>query len=138
MVLNGLGVHRKCAGNVVNLSWNFKECFDDVRPLVKNKPKDPKDRDSEMVWDVMSIEYNIKNTLPFTPENTQRLYDMRNGTCNLVIKDESGTGDKPSYSIPKLESFKNSAFEELIEWASTPHTKVDRSYGDNLNNSHIG
>jgi hypothetical protein len=84
MVLNGLGVHRKCAGNVVNLSWNFKECFDDVRPLVKNKPKDPKDRDSEMVWDVMSIEYNIKNTLPFTPENTQRLYDMRNGTCNQV------------------------------------------------------
>jgi hypothetical protein len=59
-----------------------------------------------------------------------------NGKCGLVIKDE--TRDKPPYEIPKLESFKNSGFEELFEWASTPRTKLDRSYGDNLDNSHIG
>ena len=34
--------------------------------------------------------------------------------------------------IPKLESFKNSGFEELFEWASTPRTAMDRSYGDSL------
>ncbi len=69
------------------------------------------------------------------PENLDKLYERKNGKCELVLKDE--TQDKHQYSIPKFESFKNSSFPELFEWASTPQTKLDKSYGDNLNNSHI-
>ena len=89
-----------------------------------------------MILEITSIQHKIKYTLPFTPENIDQLYSMRNGKCSLVLKDE--TRDKPPYDIPKLESFKNSRFEELFEWASTPRTAMDRSYGDSLDNSHIG
>jgi hypothetical protein len=61
---------------------------------------------------------------------------MRNGKCYLALKDE--TQDKPPYDIPKLESFKNSSFDELFEWASTPRTKLDRSYNDTMDQAHIG
>jgi hypothetical protein len=101
------------AGNALNLSWDFKECFDDVRPVVKNRPKDSKDRDSEMVWDIVSIESHIKYTMPFTPENAQKLYDMRNGQCNLVLKDESK--DRPPYSVDSLNHFMTREFDELWE-----------------------
>jgi hypothetical protein len=40
-----------------------------------------------------------------------------------------------------MESFehtKTREFDELWDWASTPRTKLDRSYGDNLDGSHIG
>jgi hypothetical protein len=89
-----------------------------------------------MIRELDHIEHRIKYTLPFSAENVQKLYDMRNGKCFLTLIDM--TQDKPPYDIPKLESFKNSSFPELFEWASTPHTKLDRSYGDSLEASHIG
>ena len=124
------------AGNVMNLSLMYKECFDDVRPVVKNKPKDPKDRDSEMIFETLSIQHNIKYTMPYSPENVQKLYDMRNGACSLAIQDL--TRDRPPYSVESPEHFKTRTFDELWDWAATPRTKMDRSYGDNLDNSHIG
>ena len=39
----------------------------------------------------------MKYTLPFTPDNCDALYSKRNGSCNLVLKDESR--DRPPYSI---------------------------------------
>ena len=123
-------------GNALNISMNHKQRFDDIRPIYTNKAKNPKERDSEMILEITSIQHKMKYTLPFTPENVDQLYSMRNGKCSLVLKDE--TRDKPPYDIPKLESFRNSAFEELFQWASTPRTAMDRSYGDSLEASHIG
>ena len=62
---------------------------------------------------------------------------MKNGKCSLVVIDESGR-DHPPVNVPSFEHFKNSLFEELWEMVTTPKYKMDRSYGDNLDNSHIG
>ena len=102
-------------GNPVNLSMNYKERYDDIRPVYTSKPKNPKERDTEMIMEISSIQHKMKHTLPFTPENVDSLWAKGNGKCGLVLKDE--TQDKPPYSIPKLESFKNSSFPELFEWA---------------------
>jgi hypothetical protein len=123
-------------GNVLNISMNYKQRYDAIRPIYVNKPKNPKDRDPEMILEISSIGHTMKYTLPFTSENVDSLYAKRNSKCILVLQDQSQ--DKPPYEIPKLESFKNSRFEELFEWASTPRTAMDRSYGDSLDNSHIG
>ena len=124
------------AGSPIDQSMNDKELYDDILPIYTVKPENPRARDSKMIREVTSIEHRKKYTLPFTPENLDKLYAMRNGRCWLVLKDE--TVDKPPYSIPKLTSFRDSAFEELFQWASTPRTAMDRSYGDSLEASHIG
>jgi hypothetical protein len=126
------------AGNEVNLSMNYKECFDDVLPKYALKPENPKDdprfKDTKMVNVIDRVEKRIKYTEPFKPETAQKLYDMKNGKCSLCIIDESG-GDHPPVSVPSFESFKNSSFQELFELVTTPKYKLDRSYGDNLDSS---
>jgi hypothetical protein len=124
------------AGNALNLSMNYKECFDEIRPFYTSKPK-TRERDAEMILEITSIEHNIKYTLPFTPENAQKLYDMRNGSCSLVIKDES-RGDKPPYEVASFEHFKSRSFDELWEWAITPRFSLDRSVKDQLQDSQYG
>ena len=122
-------------GNALNISMNYKQRYDDIRPVYANKAKNPKDRDPEMILEITSIQHKMKNTLLFTPENLDKLYEMRNGKCSLVLKDE--TQDKSPYEISKFESFRNSSFPELFEWASTPQTKLDRSYNDTMDQAHI-
>ncbi|HEX5976625.1 MAG TPA: hypothetical protein VFY68_05080 [Nitrososphaeraceae archaeon] len=46
------------------------------------------------------------------------LYAMRNGSCNLVLKDESR--DKPSYSLDSYEHLKTREFDELWDMLSIP------------------
>ena len=122
-------------GNVLNISMNYKERYDDIRPVYANKAKNPKERDSEMILEITSIGHRMKYTLPFTSENVDKLYEMRNGKCILVLKDESQ--DRPPYSIDSFDHLKTRTFDELWDWATTPRTKMDRSYGDNLEASHI-
>jgi hypothetical protein len=43
---------------------------------------------------------SILSLRPFTPENCDALYAMRNGSCNLVLKDEPR--DKPPYSLDRM------------------------------------
>jgi hypothetical protein len=117
-------------GNALNISMNYKQCYDDIRPIYTNKAKNPKDRDPEMILEITSIQHKMKYTLPFTAENVDQLYSMRNGKYNLVLKDE--TQDKPPYSMESFDHFKSRTFEELIEWASTPRTIMDRSVNDQL------
>ena len=68
---------------------NYKERYDDIRPVYTSKPKNPRERDTEMIMEITSIQHKFKYTLPFSPENVQKLYDMRNGKCGLD-KDETG------------------------------------------------
>jgi hypothetical protein len=134
----GIGLDQ--LGNAINISMNDKECYDDVLPIYGQKPEDPKAnpnfRDTKMIRVIDRLEPRIKYTEPFTPETAQQLYDMRNGKCGLVVID--GSSDHPPVNVPSFESFKNSSFQELFELVTTPKYKMDRSYGDNLDNSHIG
>lgn len=124
------------AGNPVNQSMNDKEWFDEILPIYTLKPENPRQRDSKMIREVTSIEHRRKYTSPFTPENLVKLYAMRNGQCSMVLKDDSKA--RPPYSMESFEHTKTREFDELWDWASTPRTKLDRSYGDNLDGSHIG
>jgi hypothetical protein len=123
-------------GNSLNISMDFKQRYDDIRPVYANKAKNPKDRDPEMILEIISITHSMKYTLPFTPENFDTLYAKKNGKCILVLKDESR--DKPPYALDSYEHLKTREFDELWDWVSVPRTKLDRSYGDNLEASHIG
>ena len=104
------------------------------------KPENPKDnpryKDTKMIRVVDRVETRKKYTEPFKPETAQRLWDMKNGKCNLALIDEST--EHPGFGRLPFESFKNSSFRELWDMLATPKIKTDRSYGDNLENSHIG
>jgi hypothetical protein len=123
-------------GNPVNLSMNFKERYDDIRPFYTSKPKNPKERDSEMILEIADIQHKMKYTLPFTPENLDALYAKRNGQCILVLKDESK--DRPPYSLDSFEHLKTRTFDELWEWATTPKFSLNRSVKDQLQDSQYG
>ncbi|MGI0002460.1 MAG: hypothetical protein ACRD42_05215 [Nitrososphaeraceae archaeon] len=129
-------------GNEVNISMNDKEKYDETRPQYVLRPEDPKAnpqlKNTKMVRTIDRLERNIKYTLPFNAKEAQRLYDMKNGKISLCVIDESGgVGDHPPVTVPSFEHFKM-PFQELWEMVTTPKYKMDRSYGDNLDNSHIG
>ena len=90
-----------------------------------------------MIREVETIEHRPKYLLPFTAEAAQKLYDMRNGNCTLVLKDES-KGDKSPISVESFDQFKRLEFDELWEMVSTPRYKLDRSAKDNLNDAQYG
>ena len=50
-------------GNALNISMNYKERYDDIRPVYANKAKNPKDRDPEMILEITSIGHTMKYTL---------------------------------------------------------------------------
>jgi len=124
------------AGNPINQTFNDKEFFDDILPIYTVKPK-TKEKDSEMIREIKNIEHRKKCTLPFTAENVQKLHDMRIGRCNLVIIDES-RGDKPPISVESFEHFKTREFGELWDLVATPRYKMDRSYGNHLDDTQYG
>jgi hypothetical protein len=78
-------------------------------------------------------------TLPFNEENFQNLYKMRptesSSSVSLVIWAE-GASDRPR-QITDLELFSKKPFDDLWLEAITPRYKLDRSYKDNLEASHI-
>ena len=123
-------------GNPLNLSMDFKERFDDIRPFYKSKSKNPRERDSEMILEITSIEHKMKYTLPFTPENVDALYAKRNGQCTLVLKDESKDG--PPYSLDSFDHLRTRTFDELWEWAITPKFSLDRNVKDQLQDRQYG
>jgi hypothetical protein len=95
------------AGNPISISMNQKEMFDNILPIYK-----------------------------LNAETVQKLYDMRNGNCPLVIMDES-RGDKPPISVDSFEHFKTRLFDELWNMVAIPRYKMDRSYGDRLDDTGV-
>jgi hypothetical protein len=116
-------------GNTIDISMNDKEMYNDVLPIRTLKPENPKDnprfRDTKMVNVIDRLEKRMKYTEPFTPETVQKLYDMRNGECTLVIINE--IGDHNPYEVTSLEAFKTRPFEELWEMVTTPKYKMEPS-----------
>jgi hypothetical protein len=78
-------------------------------------------------------------TLPFNEENFQNLYKQRptqsTSSVTLAIYVE-GASDRPR-QITDPELFSKKPFDEMWEEMITPKYKLDRSYKDNLEASHI-
>jgi hypothetical protein len=123
------------AGNPINQTFDDTEAYNDILPTYKLRPENPKERDSKMISEVIGIQDRIRYTLPFTKENAQRLWDMRNGNCTLVLKDESK--DSKPYSVDSFEQFINPDFAALMEMLAIPRWKIDRSYGDRLDDTGV-
>ena len=117
-------------GNPRQHSLNDNECFDDVLPIYTPKPENPKDnprfKDTKMVSTIDRLERRIKHTEPFKPETVQKLYDMRNGNCSLVVIDEFGAAHL-HVSVPSFEHFRDRPFEELWDLVTTPRYKMEPS-----------
>ena len=109
------------AGNQIAQSMDDKEMYDDTLPIYKLQPKDPRNRDSEMIREIRNIEHRIKYTELFNPETVQKLYDVRDGKCTLVLKDE--TSDGSPVQVISLDDFMNRPFEELWVYLHTPRQK---------------
>lgn len=73
------------AGNPITISMNDKEWYDDILPIYKLKPENPRDRESPMIRELDHIEHRPAYTLPFNETNLHKLYDMRNGRCALSV-----------------------------------------------------
>ena len=101
-------------GNPVSISMDDKEVFDDILPIYKMKPEKPNDRDSKMICEVHAIEHKTRYKMHYSPENVQKIWDMRQGPCILIIKDES-RGDTSPIAVESFEDFKNKSIDDILE-----------------------
>jgi hypothetical protein len=118
------------------------------KPITRHefKKKDPKNEysHSERVCVQADINpYEIRYTeytLPFNNENFQNLYKQKpiesTSSVSLVIYAE-GASDRPR-QITNPDHLAKRDFDEMWEEMITPEFKLDRSYKDNLEGSHIG
>jgi hypothetical protein len=78
--------------------------------------------------------------LPFNQENFDNLYKQKatedSSSVTMIIYQEWAS-DRP-HQITNVDQFKNRPFDDLWQEAITPKYKLDRSYKDNLEGSHIG
>jgi hypothetical protein len=98
--------------------------YDDILPIYKMVPENPRQRDTKMLRQFERIEHRLVHTLPFSSDAVAKLYDMRNGNRSLVLKDES-KGDKHPVNIESFEDFRDKPFDELWLLAITPKTSLN-------------
>jgi hypothetical protein len=79
---------------------------------------------------------------PFNPQNLKTLYKMRPAeepaSVTLIIQKVGYDGNPLGhpYQVEKYEDFAK-PFQELWDYLSTPKYRLDRGYGDNLQDSPI-
>ena len=134
------------AGNEVEHSFVDPEMF--YKPVTRYefRKNDPKNEYSHS--ERVCVEAGInphdnrytEYTLPFNEENFQNLYEQRptesSSSVSMVIWAE-GASDRPR-QITDPEHFAKREFDEMWQEMITPRFKLDRSYKDNLESSHIG
>jgi hypothetical protein len=133
------------AGNEVEHSFTDPELFYKPKTRHEFKRKEPKNEYSPMerVYVEAALnpyDYNYTEyTLPFNKENFDMLYEQRPQksalSVSLTIYAE-GSSDKPR-AITTVEQFMR-PFDDLWLEMITPKFKLDRSFNDNLESSHIG
>jgi hypothetical protein len=131
-------------GNEVEHSFTDPEVYYEPWMEYALKPKDSMNPDGpkERVCVTAGInEYVLelkKYTLPFNQKNFESLYSQRPGKSSnqvsLIILEEGIVGPR---KIENPDKFSKTPFEELWEEATTPKFKMDRSFNDNLEASHI-
>jgi hypothetical protein len=133
------------AGNEVEHSFVDPEMF--YKPVTRYefKKKDPKNEYSPLErvcveaginpYDYRYTEY----TLPFNEKNFENLYNQRptkdSSSVSMVILAE-GASERPR-QITSIEKFSKTPFDDLWQEAITLKYKLDRSYGDTPEASHI-
>src|SRR5215208_8258797 len=132
-------------GNEVEHSFTDPEMYFTPQTKYELKPKDPKNPDGlkERVCVEAGINEAVAETiryiLPFNAKNFDSLFEQRLGksaaSVSLTILEEGST-ERPR-QITNHEKFRNTPFEDLWVDATTPKFKLDRSYKDNLEGSHI-
>jgi hypothetical protein len=122
------------AGNPINISVVDPEMYDDILPIYSVRPEKPGDRDTKYIREVINIEHRAKYTEAFNLETVQKLYDMKNGKCALILKVE--TGDIPPREVISLQYFMNRPFDELLDYLtpkatsnSNKNTENHKQYG---------
>jgi hypothetical protein len=110
-----------------------------MRPVDKRIPNDPEKIRSHWCQD-----FTKQFDLPVNQQDLKTLYKMRPAeepaSVSLIILKLGYDGNSlvHPYKIEKYEDFANRPFDELYELMSTLKYKLDRSYKDNLEGSHIG
>jgi hypothetical protein len=134
------------AGNEVEHSFTDPELY--YKPITRYefRKKDPKNEYSHSERVCVEAGINPHNnhyteyTLPFNEENFESLYKQRptesSSSVTMVIFAE-GARERPR-QITNPEQFAKREFDEMWEEIITPKFKLDRSYKDNLEGSHIG
>jgi hypothetical protein len=132
------------AGNEVEHSFTDPEMF--YKPVTRYefRKNDPKNEYSHP--ERVCVEAGInphdnrytEYTLPFNEENSQNLYKQRptesSSSVSMVIYAEAAS--EAPRSITSVEQFMK-PFDDLWLEAITPKFKMDRSFNDNLEASHI-
>jgi hypothetical protein len=131
-------------GNEVEHSFTDPEIFYKPKTRYEIKTKDPKNEysPSERVCVEAGINPNdyqyTEYTLSFNEENFQNLYKQRptesSSSVSMVIWAE-GASDRPR-QITNVDQFTMRPFDDLWQEAITPKYKLDRDYGDNLQDNH--
>jgi hypothetical protein len=133
------------AGNEVEHSFVDPEMF--YKPVTRYefKKNDPKNEYSplERVCVEAGINpYDYRYTeyiLPFNEKNFENLYNQRptkdSSSVSMVILAE-GASERPR-QITSIEKFSKTPFDDLWQEAITLKYKLDRSYGDTPEASHI-
>jgi hypothetical protein len=133
------------AGNEVQHSFTDPEMY--FKPYTHHelRRKDPKNENSPLERVCVEAGLNphdnryTEYTLPFSQENFDKLYEQRptkeSSSISMVIKLENS----PEFprQITNVESFSKKPFDDIWEEAITPRFRLDRSYADNLQASHI-
>jgi hypothetical protein len=134
------------AGNEVEHSFVDPEMF--YKPVTRYefRKSDPKNEYSPTERICVEAATNphdsryTEYTLPFNEENFQKLYDQRptesSSSVSMSIYAE-GASDRPRQII-NPDHFVKREFDEMWQEAITPKFKLDRSFKDNLESSHIG
>jgi hypothetical protein len=133
------------AGNEVEHSFVDPEMF--YKPLARHelKKKEPQNESSPLERVCVEAGLNPYNyqyteyTLPFNQENFDKLYEQRPlksaFSVTLVIYAEASS--EAPRAITNVEHFTKRPFDDLWLEAITPKYKLDRSYRDTLEESHI-
>jgi hypothetical protein len=79
----------------------------------KRRIQDPNNRDNIITEPSGIASQTTKYTLPFTPENLDVLYEMRDqGFCYLIVSDKRR--DVPPRDVANYDDFRNKAFDALM------------------------
>jgi hypothetical protein len=130
-------------GNVINKSIDDHEVYD--RPIwqylqlpmtISSSASNPFARSERKITGATFVKVFDK---PFTPENVDELFALvpcedekaKEATISLSIAryDQSGNTEGGVYTIAKYRDFRDSDFEELYDYTSTPKTRESTKMG---------
>jgi hypothetical protein len=129
-------------GNEIETTFTAPEVWD--KPDFKREMiRDPRHPEKPPELTITGYNFQQEHAEPFTKEKVEELYSKANhNTLSLSIKRVSTNGQTLGHvnKISKYDDFVEKSFDDLwdyMEDITAPRYKRDRSYGNNLESSHI-